>query len=147
MILKPEWLALILSGRKTMELRHQSNETKQEVWLGSKGFLYGLITIHKAEEIRSVAAFQRLAPQHHVVQSSLPYKRTWAIPLSCLQLLEDRVAYDNRPGPIGWRRFRSSPLQRPRWAIGALTLRQGRGGASTRRRSGERSMKKVKTRS
>ena len=93
MILKRNYLDLILAGNKVLEIRH-CRWTPCKVYLGCKSFIYGTAYLQEAIYIETPEEFQKLHSQHCVHGNKLPYaKHNWAIPLSEVSKIDPPVPY------------------------------------------------------
>ena len=91
MVLLPRWLDLILSGEKTLELRHQ-RRALGFYWLATGGIIYGSVQIVNHELIATVEDFKSKAALHRVYTDKLPYRgETWGLALSGAQRLTSPV--------------------------------------------------------
>jgi hypothetical protein len=117
MVLKEQWLELILSKRKVLEIR-SANRVPGVYFLGCKHLIDGVAThlIHgvattlPAERIPSFARFAALLPLHQYEQlESMPYRNTWALPLRDVRRIHPPIPYVHHHGSIGWCRFEPVP--------------------------------------
>ena len=77
LILRPHWLACILTGQKTLELRHRRLKPGQ-YFLGYKERMYGVCTITSSYILSTYKAFRDTQHLHCCAATSLPYKCTYA---------------------------------------------------------------------
>ena len=104
LILREHWLALILSGEKTLEIR--SKRLKQgDIWLGYQKEIVGKAHLGEAIFIDSTEAWNERRSQHLVETRILPYKKTWGLPLAKVSRLRKKVPYVHPRGAIGIVRF------------------------------------------
>ena len=110
MILKDQWLKLILSGRKTMELRSKRAKTGW-TWLGKGNFIHARGRIAACQEL-TADTFQMYRAQHGLETDAPPYTRTFALWLEDVQPLDEPAAFFKPWGPIGWAivRFKKTDL-------------------------------------
>ena len=80
LIVKPYWLELILSGEKTLEIRGTAYRPGK-YWLGYQRQILGVVRLGKPLRVSTTEQWLSLQPQHRVMQSDLPYKNTFAIPI------------------------------------------------------------------
>ena len=108
MVVRDPWLQMILSGEKTMELRGTRCRTGL-VWVGSKGFVHGSVTINQSIEM-TVEEFATRRSEHHWPESrALPYQRLCGLLLTGPKKLPAPIAYWRPPAAIGWNIFRNGP--------------------------------------
>ena len=114
MVVKEPGLSLILSGRKTMEVRGRCCGTGF-VWLGFGGKLYGCATISDVQ-VLTVAEFRHRAAEHMwPAGEEPPYARLCGLSLTEVHALPAPVAYWLPSHARGWQQiFRSSPDDCPR---------------------------------
>jgi hypothetical protein len=108
LVLKQEWLDLILSGDKTLELRCQPLKPGL-AFLGHKGVIHGIATLGDAVAIPDLSSYGALAEKHMCLADKLPYKKTWGLPLLAVRRLTSTVPYVHRRGAIGIVTYRGSP--------------------------------------
>ena len=77
MILEKHWLDMILSGQKTLELRHQSKKPGL-VWLACQKTIYGSAFVSQSEQL-DFKRFRDLVVFHCYQSNELPYKCTWGL--------------------------------------------------------------------
>ena len=105
------WLGLILSGRKTIELRRRSCE-RGSVWLAHNGRVKGRAYVADAFVMNS-ESFERLRPQH-CWQGQQPYSPvTYGLRLESIELCLQDIPYCRLRGANGWNVFRESPADLP----------------------------------
>ena len=63
LVVRPQWIGLILSGEKTLEIRSR-NLSLGKYWLGMKGKIYGRIQLEAGTLIASVQAWTELRFRH-----------------------------------------------------------------------------------
>ena len=103
LVLKRNWLDLVLSGDKTMELRGKRLKSGR-CFLGWHGHIYASADLGEATQIHSVEQFVRLQDQHCVREwepSGLPYKRTFGLPLHNMQHVIPPIKYRHPKGAVG----------------------------------------------
>ncbi|CAJ1331141.1 unnamed protein product [Effrenium voratum] len=120
MVTKECWLGLILSGRKTIELRRRSCE-RGSVWLAHNGRVKGRAYVADVFVMNS-ESFERLRPQH-CWQGQQPYSPvTYGLRLESIELCLQDIPY----WAIGWNVFRESPADLPpkklKYGLAALAL-------------------------
>jgi len=104
LVFKPEWLALILSGDKSIEIRG-SRLQEGEYWLGCRGDVLGRAYLGKAFRVYSEMQWNELQSKHLVQTVQPPYKNAWAIPLLNVYRLPSKIQYTHRRGAIGIIKF------------------------------------------
>lgn len=105
LVLKAEYLELILAGRKTLEIRDRRLASKT-YWLATEGAVLGSADLRLEEHIANVARWQALMAEHHWNIDFLPYKKTYAFRIENVRRLEDPVLYFHPHGAVGLCRFR-----------------------------------------
>ncbi len=105
LILREEWLELILDGRKTLEIRG-ARLREGDVWLGSRCAVSGKARLGPAVPIGTKQEWAALRPRHLVADAALPYKTTWGLPLQSITRLRDAVPFLHCRGAIGIVKFR-----------------------------------------
>jgi hypothetical protein len=103
LILKERWLGLILSGAKTMEIRSQKLRAGK-YYLGYKEKIYGCVIIGLPVPITTIQQWQALYPCHLVNSSTLPYERTFGLPILSVHSLKG--TYKHPKGAIGIVKYR-----------------------------------------
>ena len=104
LVLRREWLQMILDGDKTMEVR--SMPLKAGVYfLGCNGIIHGSCMLGDAVRIDTRRHWRSLFHHHRVSGYSLPYKRTFGLPVSDVRRAR-AVRYLHPRGAIGLVKFR-----------------------------------------
>ena len=98
LILKERWLDLILSGEKTMEIRSKRLRAGK-YYLGYKEKIYGCVSTGVAVPITTVEEWRALYPRHLVNSSTLPYERTFGLPVLSVHSMEGTCKHPK--GAIG----------------------------------------------
>ncbi len=106
MILKKQWLDMILSGCKTIELRGQTAKSGP-VWLGNEQKLHGRARIQRSQRL-TYPQLVELQQQHRVPPTTLPYPKTYALYLENVRPLKHRIPFWHPRGAIGWVRYRNT---------------------------------------
>eukprot|EP00973_Karenia_brevis_P063923 8885425-Karenia_brevis.AAC.1 len=111
LVVKEPWVSMILSGEKTMELRH-IKLNQPWYWLARSGS--GLI-VGRAETdgfvlMESVAQLQEYEEEHRFRSTKLPYKKTYGTRLRNVQAVPD-TPYVLHVGAVGVVKY-----QAPEWA-------------------------------
>ena len=108
MILTDRWLQLILSGRKTLELRHQTRAAGVK-FLGCKSLIHGVIETAAAQPINTLERFRELEDQHCVANATkLPYNKTFGLPILRCVAFAEPIPYQHTQGAQGWVRYDAS---------------------------------------
>ena len=113
MILNDDWLELVLSGAKTMELRGRR-------WNGRKMFLGRTVdkhigAVHAAIDVENGFAFQSQAEfeeaqhEHMWNGTTMPYERTYGHRLSNLQVFENPIPFLRKLGQVGRATYTTVP--------------------------------------
>ena len=105
LIVKEPWLNLILSGEKTIEIR-SAPYRPGHYFVGHKQLIRGEIVLGVAKQIWTEEEWNFLRPRHRVPTSTLPYRKTYALPVVSVQ----RVA--------------PTPFVHPRGAINSVKYRR-----------------------
>ena len=105
LVLKKDWLEKILDGVKTLELRHMRLKAGR-CFLGSKSKIYGEAFLGEAELVPTMVEFRARYSGHRVDADSLPYKKTWAIPLLKVRKTQQQWSYVHPTGAVGIVKFR-----------------------------------------
>ena len=92
-MLGDKWFKMMLSGEKTLEIRHQRMKPGRRL-VGEKGHLWGVVTLGEATEITSDAEWEALRPRHRwPAEKRRPYRRTWALPVLAIDKWTSTVRY------------------------------------------------------
>ena len=102
MILKDHWLKLILSGKKTVELRGQKAKAGW-IWLGKDKMIYGRARIAACERL-NVESFEACRAQHQLDTG------VW---LEDVSSLGQPTPFFKPWGPVGWAVVRFRPMDQP----------------------------------
>ena len=105
LVLKQNWLALVLAGKKTMEVRGKRLKAGA-VYFGWKGTIYASATLGDAVEIRRTRQWGSLRHLHRVPGNVLPYKRTFGLPLHNIERLSPPIPFHHPKGAVGIVRYR-----------------------------------------
>ena len=105
LILRGAFSELILSGHKTLEIRHMKLASK-EYWIGTGGVVLGRASFVLQERIETRDRWMELRSEHRWDVHDLPYDRTYAFRISDVVTLNEPVLYDKPPGAIGICKFR-----------------------------------------
>ena len=108
LIIRPEPLEKILSGKKTLELRSRSNQIRGEIALirKSSGHIVGVAQIGDSVGPMEFAEFASRANEHGVEQNRLQevfdsgYTTGWK--LSNIRRLRTSVPYLHKAGAVTW---------------------------------------------
>ena len=103
LVVRPHWARLILSGEKTLEIRHR-NLSHGKYWLGSRGVICGRVQLGPGTLIASIQAWTELRFRHRIESDQLPYNKTYGLPIQHARRVR-RVAYTHPRGAIGLVRF------------------------------------------
>ena len=105
LLLKQNWLALVLAGNKTMEVRGQRLRAGR-CFFGWKGAIYASATLGHAVEIHNAQQWHSLRTQHRVPEHVLPYARTFGLPILNIERLSPPIPFRHPKGAIGIVKFR-----------------------------------------
>ncbi len=103
LILKEPWLSMVIQGRKTMEIRSQPLSGK--FFLGFQKRIFGVMTMGSPQHIPDSQAFRRLHQQHRV-RGSLPYKKTFGLPILEVRAIKPPIAFKHARGAVSVVRYR-----------------------------------------
>ena len=104
LLLKKQWLDMILRGEKVVEVRGQRLKPGP-AWLACGPYVYAIVEFDAAQKALDLATFQQRWPEHRLVAAQLPYARTWLWPIQSVRSLPRPVARRTRPGPVTWDKF------------------------------------------
>ena len=105
LIFKEKWLKLIISGKKTLEIRCQPYKAGN-YWLGFGGRIYAKAELGEPICIQSDEEWAALKEQHCVDSASLPYKkRNFGLPILSVTKVSP-TTYRHPRGAIGIVRMR-----------------------------------------
>lgn len=108
LVIKPEWLQLILNGEKTLEIRANTcrKTPGTAIFLSPSGSakITGRAIFDGSIPIEDDDTWALFRPQH-CVPGARPYRRTHAWRLSEVMHLEN-IPYAVRRGSIVWRKYR-----------------------------------------
>ena len=99
LILKEHWLNLILSRRKTLEIRGRALKAGK-YWLGCRGFIHGKVLLGDAVPIPDEDTWDSLRERHCVESSFLPYKKTYGLPILTVKKVKP-VTFPHTHGAVG----------------------------------------------
>ena len=105
LILKWQWLQLVLDQRKKMEIRALPLRPGR-YFLGFKKNVYGWVDFGDAQRIIHVHQWNKLRSQHMVPWTKLPYKRTYGLPILRAKRLSEPVSFFHPQGAVGIVRMR-----------------------------------------
>ena len=106
LVLKQNWLALVLADNKTMEVRGKRLKAGA-AYFGWKGKIYASATLGDAVEIRDAHQWESLRHLHRVPGNVLPYKRTFGLPLHSIECLSPPIQFHHPKGAIGIVKYRA----------------------------------------
>ena len=98
-ILKEHWLDMILSHRKTLEVRGRALKAGK-YWLGCRGVIRGKIVLADAIPIPDEDTWDSLRERHCVESSFLPYKSTHGLPILSVKKIKP-VTFTHTQGAVG----------------------------------------------
>ena len=104
LIVRPCWLNLILSGAKTMEICG-SPLRSGKYYLGYKKQIFAMAQMGRPLRITSEEHWAALRLRHRVVSKSLPYKRTYGMPILSVRALSP-ISFQHPRGAISIVKFR-----------------------------------------
>ena len=105
LIIKDPWIHLILSGRKTIEVRGTPYRPGHYC-IGNNQLIRGEIVLGTAKHVPTESDWNFLRPRHCVSSTALPYAKTYALPI------------------LSARRVGPTPFVHPRGAINIVKYRR-----------------------
>lgn len=105
LILKWQWLQLVLDRSKRMEIRGLALR-RGRYFLGFKKNIYGWVEFGDAQRIFDLRQWKNLRSRHRVPCANLPYKKTYGLPILCAHRLSQPVAFFHPKGAVGIVRMR-----------------------------------------
>ena len=105
LVLREPWLAKILSGEKTLEIRSRACRHGR-VWLGCGGKVYGCVDIVDTETLTEQEFRDKGALHHWPADEPVPYNKIVGWTLSGARALEPPLPYWRPRTAIGWNLFR-----------------------------------------
>ena len=105
LILKWQWLQLVLDQSKRMEIRGLPLR-QGRYFLGFKKNIYGWVDFGDAQRIINLHQWNKLRSRHLVPWTKLPYKKTYGLPILRAQRLSQPVAFFHPTGAVGIVRMR-----------------------------------------
>ena len=119
-VLKKKYLDLILTGRKTLEIRcRRYRPGPAYIGTSSPPLVYAKLVIGEGFQITTLQQWRALEKQHRACdfkgRDTLPYKRskttaTYALPISDVQRLQTPLPYKWRQGCVGMAKFRPAAM-------------------------------------
>lgn len=100
LILKHNWLSLVVDGSKTMEIRG-SKLKAGKCFFGWKSNIYASAILGEPIEIPDIQQWGNLRMQHRVLGNVLPYKKTYGLPIRNVERLEPPLSFCHPKGAIG----------------------------------------------
>ena len=100
LVLKQNWLALVLAGDKTMEVRGKRLRAGRCLF-GCKGTIYASATLDDAIEIPDAQQWDSLRHLHRVPEQALPYARTLGLPINDVERLNPPIPFHHHKGAVG----------------------------------------------
>ena len=105
LIVKKQWLDLILDGEKTMEIRGRlCRKEPSTIFLAQSaagGKIMGSVYLHGSSDPLSSAEWKALRAQHRVPGPRM-YKRTYAWRLSSAYRFPNPIPYTHKQGSVVW---------------------------------------------
>ena len=102
LLVEKKWLDLILSGKKTMEVRGMENKknVKKHLWLCANGSfkVSGRVFFAKSVKLSSASAWRDARSQHLVESANPPYRNTYGWQFSQLQHVKPAIQIERRKG-------------------------------------------------
>ena len=95
MVFRGKWLLRILLKEKTLEIRG-ARYTEHSFLLGCRGKIFARATFGEPIRIETPEQWQELRPRHRVTGTTLPYKKTWGLPILKLTAFPEPYDYTAR---------------------------------------------------
>ena len=92
LILKHNWLSLVVDGSKTMEIRG-SKLKAGKCFFCWKSNIYASAILGEPIEIPDIQQWGNLRMQHRVLGNVLPYKKTYGLPIRNVERLEPPLSF------------------------------------------------------
>ena len=111
LIIKKEWLDLILSGEKTIELRSRMTNIRGRILLveSGSGMIMGACNIIDCVEYFTLASFEHQKPRHHAHAGFWGrYKYGWCIEIGSEKRFSTPIPYNHPQGAVIWVKFGES---------------------------------------
>jgi hypothetical protein len=112
MVFKGQWLLRILLKEKTLEIRGTRYSGKTYL-LGCRGKIFARATFGEPVRIETLEQWRELRSAHRVTGNTLPYKKTWGLPLQKLICFREPYVYKPRKGAVGIAIFRQDDVVSP----------------------------------
>ena len=103
LVFKKHWLTMILDGAKTLEIRGAPFKSGT-YWLGCQRVVEAKARFGQPFPIRTEDHWRSLRDQHQVQGPSLPYKKTYGLPVLAVERICG-VKYKHKRGAVGIVRF------------------------------------------
>ena len=100
LLLKWDWLQLILDRRKTMEIRGLPLR-RGRYYLGFKKNIYGWVEFDDPQRIANLREWNQLRSRHLVQRADLPYKKTCGLPILQVERFSEPVPFFHPQGAVG----------------------------------------------
>ena len=100
LVFKDKWLCRIILREKSMEIRGQRLKAGAYLF-GCRGRIYARAVIGTPIFVDTIQTWQGLRCKHRVQGNKLPYKKTWALPITELKLYPRSHPYKKQNGAIG----------------------------------------------
>lgn len=104
LVIRPYWLDLILAGEKTLEIRGTPYRPGR-YFLGYNRQVLAVAQLGNPLRIASAEHWVSLQSQHRVVTDTLPYKRTFGLPILSVRAVRP-VPFHHPRGAITIVRYR-----------------------------------------
>ena len=110
MVIKEAWLALILSGTKTMEIRSRPAATGH-TWIAYDGLVYASAEISRCVEL-SEEDFEGTRGQHWHIGKAPPYETLYGLLLENVVKLRSPVPHYRKPAHCKWTCYKTQQEDR-----------------------------------
>ena len=105
LLIKQKWLALVLAGDKTMEVRGKRLRAGK-CFFARKGVIYASAALGDAIEIPDAQQWESLQHLHCVPGKVLPYARTFGLPINGVERLNPPIPFHHPKGAVGIVKYR-----------------------------------------
>ena len=99
LVLKWQWLQLILDHKKTMEIRGMALR-RGRYFLGFKKNIYGWAEFGDALRVVNLKQWNQLRTRHLMSHTELPYKKTHGIPILKAKRFSEPVSFFHPKGAV-----------------------------------------------
>lgn len=105
LLMRRQWLDLILDGTKTMETRPSNTKHRGNFYLGLGGSVFGRATLTDVVHIKDREQWASLREEHRVEREELEYDKTYGWRLENPVRFEPPIPYEHARGAVTWLKF------------------------------------------